>query len=290
MQKHIRFLASTALAFGLSGTVMAEETETTESTVELTAETVLVTVGDEEIKLGHVIAALTTIPQEYQNLPDQSLYDGLLEQLVQQSALASSFTEALPPRIVYQLENEKRSIVAAEVIESVMAKAIEDANLQAIYDEQYGSIDAEEEYNASHILVATKEEADAIKAEIEAGADFAQTAQEKSTGPSGPNGGELGWFSSGMMVPSFEAAAIALEVGEVSDPVETQFGWHVLKLNDARKKDIPTLDDVRLNIEREIANEAASNAVRDAPEALSVVLREGDPVDPALIRRLDLLE
>ena len=90
------------------------------------------------------------------------------------------------------------------------------------------------EYNASHILVATEGEAIQLKIEIDDGADFSQSARDNSTGPSGPSGGELGWFGPGVMVPPFEKAVFALEVGEVSNPVQTLFGWHLIKLNQVR--------------------------------------------------------
>ena len=75
------------------------------------------------------------------------------------------------------------------------------------------------------------DEAKAIVEELKGGADFAATAREKSTGPSGPGGGSLGWFGAGAMVPEFETAVAAMEAGDISDPVQTQFGWHVIKLN-----------------------------------------------------------
>jgi len=78
------------------------------------------------------------------------------------------------------------------------------------------------------------------------GADFATLAKERSTGPSGPRGGELGWFGTGQMVPEFEQAVIGLEDGAVSEPVQTQFGWHVVKRNDSRNKSAPSLDEVQL--------------------------------------------
>lgn len=90
------------------------------------------------------------------------------------------------------------------------------------------------EVSASHILVDTKEEADELKKQIDAGADFAKIAQQKSKCPSGSEGGELGYFGRGRMVPEFETAAFSTEVGQVSEPIKTQFGWHIIKVNDKR--------------------------------------------------------
>ncbi|WP_295311333.1 peptidylprolyl isomerase [Roseobacter sp.] len=287
MQKHIRFLSGALLALSLSAPAFAQDqTEQTEAS----AATVVATVNGVDITLGHMIAAAATLPQQYQQLSDDVLYSGILQQLIQQSALSQSFTETLPPRVVYSLENEKRSLVAGEVIENILAGTDVSEDVQALYDEQYGSVEAEDEYNASHILVETEEAALEVLTSLDEGADFAETAKEKSTGPSGPGGGELGWFGSGAMVPEFEAAVIALEEGEVSSPVQTQFGWHVIRLNEVRKADVPTLDDVRTELESQARRTVAEAAIERFSEEAEVLRPEGDPVDPALLRRIDLLE
>jgi peptidyl-prolyl cis-trans isomerase C len=210
--------------------------------------------------------------------------------LIQQAALEQSFEGDVPARVAAQLENERRSLLAAEVIEAIMADAVTEEEVQDIYEADYASADPAEEYNASHILVETEEDAIAIKAELEAGADFAAVAREKSTGPSGPGGGNLGWFGPGMMVPSFEAATIALQPGEISDPVQTQFGWHVILLNEVRKQSVPELEAVREEIENAIRRTAAEDAIRTTTEEADVVLPEGDPLDPSVIRNLSLLD
>jgi len=149
--------------------------------------------------------------------------------------------------------------------------------------------DVSVEFNASHILVETEEEAQALIEALDGGADFAELAQEKSTGPSGPNGGQLGWFGPGMMVPEFENAVAGMEPGEVSAPVQTQFGWHVIKLNETRDQDIPELDEVRAELEAMVRN-AAVEAEVDRLTGEADISRTEVEVDPALIRQTDLLE
>jgi peptidyl-prolyl cis-trans isomerase C len=283
MQKHLRFLAGAVLAAGLASPVLAQD-ETQPD-----AGTVVATVNGTDITLGHMIAALASLPEQYQQLPDQTLYDGILEQLIQQSALSQSFTGDLPPRVIVQLENEERSLRAGEAIEQALDGAVSEEDIQAAYDAEYGAMDPQEEYNASHILVETEGEALAIKEAIEGGADFAETAREKSTGPSGPNGGELGWFGTGMMVAPFEAATIALEVGEVSDPVQTQFGWHIIKLNETRMAEIPQIDAVRGELMATLRREAIDEVIKASTEGAEIVLPEGQVIDAALLRQLDLL-
>ncbi|MEM8694205.1 MAG: peptidylprolyl isomerase [Pseudomonadota bacterium] len=254
------------------------------------ADTVVASVNGTDITVGHMIVARASLPQQFQQLPDEVLFSGILEQLINQTLLAQAFEGTLPRRAALQIENETRSLTAGERLEVLFQEKLTDDAIQAAYDEKYEGTTPEEEYNASHILVETEEEAAAIKAEIDAGADFAATAREKSTGPSGPNGGQLGWFGTGAMVPSFEAAVIALEVGEVSDPVQTQFGWHVIVLNETRTPDAPTLDDVREEILQEVRDAAVETLVGELAAAAQVDQSGAADVDPSILSDLALVE
>ena len=276
-----RFFAMSALAISTALALPASAQD---------ASTVVATVNGTDITVGHMIVARATLPQRFQELPDEVLFTGILDQLVQQTLLAQSFDGDLPNRAKLSLENETRSVTAGEAIERLLSGAVTESAVQAAYEERFADAEATEEYNASHILVATEEEAQAIKEEIEGGADFAATAREKSTGPSGPNGGSLGWFGPGMMVPTFEAAVIALEVGEVSDPVETQFGWHVITLNETRTAELPSLDDVRGEIEQQLRESAVESRVAELREAGTVDDAAAQDIDPAILKDLGLLE
>lgn len=283
MQKHLRILAVTLCCTGLISPANAQENET------VSRDTVLATVNGQDITVGHLIAARATLPEQYNQLPAETLFDGILLQLIQQTALAQT-VETLPPLVSLTLENEERSLRAGEAVERKLEGAVTEEDLQAAYEESIADFEPEEEYNASHILVETEEEAIAVKETLEEGADFAVTAREKSTGPSGPSGGELGWFGTGMMVPPFEAATIALDVGEISEPVQTQFGWHVIKLNDTRKKTPPTLDESRQALMRELRTAAATEIITAAGENADVVRPDIEGLTPDIINRRDLLE
>ncbi|MEP0964819.1 MAG: peptidylprolyl isomerase [Roseobacter sp.] len=291
MQKHFRILATSFLvaAGGLPAAAQESETAIIEEVEIPTANTVIAKVNGTEITLGHMIAARATLDERYNTLPAQELYNGILEQLVQQEALAQRVPE-LRAMVALTLENEERSLKAGEAIEEALETAVSEEDIQSAYDAQYGSIDPQEEYNASHILVATEEEAIALKETIDGGADFAATAREKSTGPSGPNGGELGWFGAGMMVPSFEAAAVALDIGEVSAPVETQFGWHVIKMNDSRKTEIPTLEAVRVELTNNLRNQAVGAIIQAAPDSAEIWIPELDYVTPDMLTQQEILD
>ena len=281
MQKPLTFLSSLALAAAVALPVTAQD--------EPSVDTVVATVNDTEITLGHMLVARASLPQQYQQLPDDVLFQGILDQLVQQTALADSFTGELPPRVTLSIENETRSLTAGEAIEGVMAEDVSDEELQAAYDAQYKDAEPEQEFNASHILVETKEEADAIKVELDGGADFAEVAKEKSTGPSGPGGGSLGWFGPGMMVPEFEEAVAGMEAGGVSEPVETQFGWHVIKLNETRTGEAPALEDVREELETQVRQTKVQEAIESLTEAAEVDRSAAEGIDPTVLKNIEWL-
>jgi peptidyl-prolyl cis-trans isomerase C len=163
----------------------------------------------------------------------------------------------------------------------------EDAVQQA-YDARFAEAEPEREFNAAHILVETEEAAQALVEQLAEGADFAALARENSTGPSGPNGGALGWFSRGMMVPEFEQAVTELEAGEVGGPVQTQFGWHVIKLNETRLKEAPPLEEIRSELAQEIETAAVEAHVEEVVEAAEVTRMEIE-VDPALLGDMSLV-
>ena len=249
--------------------------------------TVLATVNGTDITLGHLVALRGRLPEQYQTLPDDVLFQGMLDQLIQQQVLADAAERT--PSVALGLENESRAYVAGREIDRLSRAPLDEDAVRAAYEETYGAAPAGTEYNASHILVETEEAARAILAELEAGADFAAVAQENSTGPTGPSGGELGWFGAGMMVPAFEAAVTALEPGQTSEPVQTQFGWHVIRLNETREAQPPALEEVRPQIEARL-RDAAIAAEIERLTAEADVTRAEVEVDPAAIRDDALLE
>jgi peptidyl-prolyl cis-trans isomerase C len=275
-----KFLASVAVTALLALPVAAQDAPT--------ADTVLATVNGTDITLGHLIAMQQMLPQQYQELPDNVLLDGLLEQLVQQEILAAVAAEDITRRMELGLENERRAFLAAMLLDQIGLADLSEDEVQAEYDAQYGNAGPVMEYNASHILLETAEEAQSVIEALAEGADFGELAQERSIGPSGPNGGQLGWFTAGMMVPAFEEVVFDLEVGEVSAPVETQFGWHVVVLNDAREQEPPGLEQVRAELEDGLRRARVDAAIAEFSAAADVVRPEIE-IDPAVIRNLDLI-
>ena len=201
MLKHITVLGASAFALITATTAVAQD-----------ADTVVATVGDVEITLGEMIIARSQLPQQYQQFPPEILFDGLLDQLIQQQLLSNDLEDA-PKRLELSILNERRNLMAAEVINEISEQVLTEEALLAAYEARYADAEPVLEWKASHLLVDTEEEAIAAKQRVEDGEVFADVAREVSTGPSGPSGGELGWFGTGRMVPAFESAAAALEVG-----------------------------------------------------------------------------
>lgn len=253
------------------------------------ADTVVATVNGTGITLGEMIITKAQLPQQYQELPDEVLFTGILDQLIQQQLLADTLEE-VPSRLMVALANEERALRAGEVVDGIYQNAVSDAAIQAAYDAQIAEMGDTMEWNASHILVETKEEAAEIKAQIEDGADFAETAQERSTGPSGPNGGELGWFGPGMMVAPFEEAVTGMEPGDVSEPIQTQFGWHVVKLNDTRMQEAPSLEEMRGELTQQLQEAALQSRLDELGTTAEIDRPEEGAFDPSIISDLDLLE
>lgn len=282
MSKTLNFLRGSAVALMLAAPAFADDSPN--------ADTVVATVNGTKITLGQMIATRASLDPQYQSIPDDVLFNGILDQMVQQTLLGDRFGDVLPKRLQLELANQRLALLAATAISNVVEEQIDEAAIQAAYDETYGDFVGAPEFNASHILVESEEDAKAIAEDIRAGADFAETAKLKSTGPSGPNGGSLGWFGAGQMVAPFEAAVEALEVGQVSDPVQTQFGWHVITLNDTRTQPAPELAMVRAQIEGDLQRKVVEAEIARLEAEAEVDMSGSHDLDPSILKQVDLLE
>ena len=280
MLKHTPFLASVAAV-----TLLA---------LPLSAETgidqVVATVNGTDITMGHMIVVRSGLPDQYRNLPHDVLFKGILDQVIQQTILAAQAGSDTPDRVRLALENERRALMAAEHMDVVLADAVTEDAVAAAYEKTYAGAAPEREFDASHILVETKDEAKALVTELDGGADFVELAKEKSTGPSGPRGGALGWFGTGQMVPEFENAVKDMEVGAVSAPIKTQFGWHVIKLNDTRSKDAPKLEDVHADLEQQVRMETVDAYITKLTEGATISKTPATDIDMSKLSDLSLLE
>src|SRR5579883_1033050 len=139
--------------------------------------------------------------------------------------------------------------------------ATTDDAMKKVYDDASKQISGEQEVHARHILVETEDEAKAIKAELDKGADFAELAKKKSKDPGASDGGDLGYFTKEQMVPEFSEVAFKLGKGQISDPVKTQFGWHIIKVEDKRLKPLPDFEQVKPQIETYVVRKAQAELV-----------------------------
>ena len=158
-------------------------------------------------------------------------------------------------RVKAEIENAKTNILIQTLISrSPAAQPVTDKEMKKVYDEQIGKADPKE-YKARHILVKDEATAKKIIKQLNDGANFEELAKTESTGPSGKNGGDLGWFSAAQMVPEFSKAVASMKKGTHSQkPVKTQFGWHIIKLEDSRKRELPKFEAVKKQIAPMIQN------------------------------------
>lgn len=259
-------------------TLLAEESN---------ADTVVATVNDQPITLGQMIVMKQSMQDpQMAELPDQAVWDLLLDQLIRQTAVAANGKENAGVRA--QLELQRRNTLAAAAVTELSGGEPTDEEIQAEYEELFADAEPTTEFSAAHILVEDEEKAKELKKELDEGADFGTLAEENSTGPSGPNKGDLGWFAPDQMVPPFAEAVKAMEPGQVSDPVQTDFGWHIIKLNETRVKEAPKLDEVREQLVQKIHRDKIEAEIERVSSESKVEKTEG--IDPALLNKADLLE
>jgi peptidyl-prolyl cis-trans isomerase C len=204
----------------------------------------LATVNDSRITASQVDSQARQLAAQGQQASQQQIVDELINlEVMQQEALKQKLDEL--PDVASELKTMRARVLANALLTQVAAGfTIEEADLKKEYERQVAE-NRVSEYLASHILLEDEARAAEIIAELNDGADFAEAAKKYSTGPSGPNGGDLGWFAEGSMVPEFSAAVAAMEPGNhSSEPVKTQFGFHIIKLMDKRNKDAQPFEAV----------------------------------------------
>jgi peptidyl-prolyl cis-trans isomerase C len=301
MTTRIRLFAGLAAALAITSPAMAQDSATgkaaepaataekTAPKVDATADTVVATVNGTEITVGDMISLRGQLPQQYRQLPDEVLFDGILEQLIQQTALVQNLGDDLSRTDKLALETNRRSYLAGAALSRAAESAVTDEAIKALYESTYGDFVPATEYNAAHIIVETEEEAKTIKAAIDGGADFAEQAKEHSTDGAAQSGGDLGWFGEGAMVPEFETAIKAMKKGEVAGPVQTQFGWHLIKLNDTRQTTAPTLEEAREELVGTLQRQAAEALIGKVTDAASIT-RSTEGVDRSVLSNQNLLQ
>lgn len=262
---------STAIALPLLGTASASE----ESDI-------VATVNGAQITEADLTAAAAELEPAVKDMEDAERRNYLITFLIDMKLMAQEADRrgmATSDDFENRMAFLRERVLMQSILTDEAGKAVTDDAMKAFYEEAIGQMDRQEEIRARHILVETEEEAKAVLEEVRGGADFAETAKAKSIGPSSAKGGDLEYFGRGRMVPAFETAAFALEVGEISEPVQTQFGWHVIKVEDKRLSQPPAFADVEGQIREILERQAQAEFVtklRDAAE-----IERKDPAAPA---------
>jgi peptidyl-prolyl cis-trans isomerase C len=220
---------------------------------------VIAIVNGEEILNSDLVMFHASLPEQYRQISLEILHDQLLEGLIETRLLAQAAVEAGmmdDPEVKRRLAYVAKDALQQSYLDQMLAAEITEERQRAAYQATIGDTPGVEEINARHILLEDEAAGRAVITELDGGADFAILAKERSTGPSAPGGGDLGFFTKEQMVVPFAEAAFAMAPGEYSkEPVKTQFGWHVIKVVDRRIPPPPTFEQSQAEISQRLAKD-----------------------------------
>ena len=226
---------------------------------------VVATVNGTKILKSMLVTAQQLLPEQYQKIPLMQIYPALVDTVIDMKLSAADARKKRlheTKEFKVLMSRVEDQMLQRTVLQAEMDKALTEEALKRRYDALIADEKSSTEVHARHILVKTKEEANDIIEQLQNGASFEVTAKEKSTGPSATSGGDLGFFGKGQMVPEFEKAAFSLRKGEFTDtPVKTQFGWHIIKLEDRRKSEPPSFESIKQKLQTEISQETGAEYV-----------------------------
>ncbi len=232
-------------------------------------------ITDEDVRIASEDLRGSLPPQLDGKARDAYVLDFLIDgELVAQKALADKVEQT--PEFAKKLAYYREKLLMETVLEDVAKKAATEQAIKATYDEAAKNQKPQTEVHARHILTETKEDADKALKRVMGGEEFAAVAKEMSKDP-GAEGGDLGWFTKDRMVPEFADAAFKLDVGQVSDPVKSPFGWHIIEILDKREKTFPPLDQVKDQVTRYVVQKAQSQMVADLRKNAKIEKTEPEP-------------
>lgn len=241
---------------------------------------VVATVNGETITKDDLDQAMQDLAQQFARIPEGQRRGAALAAMVDIKVLSQKAKEeGIEDDEVFKSRMEflRQRVLHQSYIDKAIASLVTDEAVRARYDAEVANTPPENEVRARHILVKTNDEAIEIIKQLDGGADFVELAKEKSTGPSGPQGGDLGYFGAGQMVPAFEAAAFGLDVGaHTATPVPTQFGFHVIKVEDKRTKQPPAFEQVQPQIRNVLFQETYGEVTGKVRDEASIVVNDKD--------------
>jgi peptidyl-prolyl cis-trans isomerase C len=225
---------------------------------------VLAKVNGSEIRQSDVSAAEKDIGPSLAQLDPASRQSSIVQLLIDLKIVAKAAEDkkiADTPDFKQKLAFTRSRLLMDTLLDQEGKAAVTDAALKKVYDDAAKQISGEQEVHARHILVETEDQAKEIIAKLKKGADFAELAKKESKDPGASDGGDLGFFTKDQMVPEFSAAAFALEPGKISEPVKSQFGWHVIKVEEKRARKAPPFDQVKPQLEAFVIRKAQADYV-----------------------------
>jgi peptidyl-prolyl cis-trans isomerase C len=228
---------------------------------------VVARVDAKEIHRSDLVTALNSMPPQVQQMQMSQIYPLLVDRMVDIKLIANAGRAAglaADPEVKRKVAEAEDRAIQEAYLDGKVKKQITDEAIRKKYQDELAGNPPEDEVHARHILVAKEEDAKAIIAQLQKGADFAALAKQKSTDGSAREGGDLGFFSHDEMVPEFADAAFAMKPGEISKvPVKTQFGYHVIKVEERRKQTAPSFDQAKDEIAGELQQELTKATVQD---------------------------
>lgn len=243
---------------------------------------VVATVNGETIWLEEILRAAESLPPEYRQASLDTYFDQLVVEVIDTRLAASAgrtakLAEDAAVRDAMKLAADR--VLAEAYLSATVSDRINAETITAAYDAFVADTASREQVTASHILVEAQETAEEIIQKLNDGGDFAALAKEYSTGPSGPNGGALGTFGRGQMVPAFEASAFGMPVGSFSaEPVQTQFGWHVITVSDKALQPAPPLEEMRDQLVNNLSRQSLGRLLEGLRAEASIKMRSFDDV------------
>ena len=281
-------VAAIALAFQPGAHAQTAPTPPATATATPATDPVLARVGGDEIRASDLAEAAQALPEELRGMPAQMLYPMLLDQLVDRHAIVLAARKQgleKDPAVQKQVARATDLAMQNALLSREIAPLLTDDAIKARYDRDFAGKPGEEEVHAAHILVADEDKAKSIVKDVKAGGDFEKLARDNSTDPSAKgNGGDLGFFKKGDMLPEFAEAAFGLKPGAITEtPVKTRFGWHVIKLIERRTAPPPAMDQVRDEIRQSLIQEGVTRILAQAKTGLAVEKfnQDGSPMTDA---------
>ena len=254
----------------------------------LSADTPFVEVNGKIIKFGSAIIAFSKLQQRNVKFDESTVFSQIVQQLVNEELLSQKIDKENRLTLL-ALEHEKRSAKAAQMVSKILKNFPNDELVNSAYKNLINELKGSLEYNASHILLKDEDQAKTIRKDIDNGKNFEALAKEHSIGPTGKNGGNLNWFDLASMVPEFSTALMVLSEGDVSQPVQTKFGWHIIKLNETREKKIPEFKRIEAQLRQNLRQKKINDYLKSLSEN-SEINFVGENINPNEITNIQLLE